>query len=116
MACARATEEDLTAIYKAIEHLEAEPDNYMWDVEFHDALAVASHNAMLAATMHLVNSMIADIRERFLGRPNYQQVTHQSHCAIYEAVKARDPVRARKEMESHLAIVEDFARKYPERN
>ena len=116
LACARATEEDLTAIYKAIEHLEAEPDNYMWDVEFHDALAVASHNAMLAATMHLVNSMIADIRERFLGRPNYQQVTHQSHCAIYEAVKARDPVRARKEMESHLAIVEDFARKYPERN
>ena len=116
LACTRATEDDFDAIYKAIEHLEAEPDNYMWDVEFHDALAVASHNAMLAATMHLVNSMIADIRERFLGRPNYQQLTHQSHCAIYEAVRARDPARARREMVSRLAIVEEFALKYPERN
>lgn len=116
LACARATEEDLTAIYKAIEHLEAEPDNYMCDVEFHDALAVASHNVMLAATMHLVNSMIADIRQRFLGRPNYQQLTHRSHCAIFEAVKDRDPVRARNEMVAHLSIVEDFSKKYPDRN
>lgn len=116
LACARATEEDLTAIYKAIEHLEAEPDNYMCDVEFHDALAVASHNVMLAATMHLVNSMIADIRQRFLGRPNYQQLTHRSHCAIFEAVKDRDPARARNEMVAHLSIVEDFSKKYPDRN
>lgn len=116
LACQRATEEDLAAIYLAIEHLEAEPNNYMNDVEFHDALAVASHNVMLAATMHLVNSMIADIRERFLDRPDYQRLTHASHCAIYEAVRDRDVVRAQREMELHLGIVEEFAKKYPERN
>ena len=116
LACQRATEEDLTAIHLAIEHLEKEPENYMNDVEFHDALAVASHNAMLAATLHLVNSMIADIRQRFLGRPDYQRLTHESHCAIYEAVRARDAALAQHEMEMHLRIVEDFSLKYPERN
>ena len=116
LACERATEEDLAAIHLAIEHLEKEPENYMNDVEFHDALAVASHNAMLAATLHLVNSMIADIRQRFLGRPDYQRLTHESHCAIYEAVRARDAALAQHEMELHLRIVEDFSLKYPERN
>ena len=113
LACARATEEDLTAIYKAIEHLEAEPDNYMWDVEFHDALAVASHNAMLAATMHLVNSMIADVRIRFFMLPDYIQKSQVSHRAIFEAVKARDEERAQREMNLHLDIVSEFAEKYP---
>ncbi len=116
LACERATGEDLAAIHLAIEHLEKEPENYMNDVEFHDALAVASHNAMLAATLHLVNSMIADIRQRFLGRPDYQRLTHESHCAIYEAVRARDAALAQHEMEMHLRIVEDFSLKYPERN
>ena len=116
LACERATGEDLAAIHLAIEHLEKEPENYMNDVEFHDALAVASHNAMLAATLHLVNSMIADIRQRFLGRPDYQRLTHESHCAIYEAVRVRDAALAQHEMEMHLRIVEDFSLKYPERN
>ena len=116
LACQRATEEDLAAIHLAIEHLEQEPDNYMNDVEFHDALAVASHNVMLAAPMHLVNSMIADIRERFLGRPDYQRLTHESHCSIYEAVRDRDVPRAQREMELHLRIVEEFSKKYPDRN
>ena len=46
LACQRATADDLSAIYEAIQHLEASPDDYMTDVEFHDALAVASHNVM----------------------------------------------------------------------
>ena len=116
LACERGTEEDFAALRQAIMHLEKEPDNYMHDVEFHDALAVASHNAMLAATMHFVNSMIADIRERFLGRPDYQRLTHESHCAIYEAVRARNVKQAQEEMEKHLRIVEDFFKKYPDKN
>ena len=116
LACQRATEEDLDAIYQAILHLEARPDDYMTDVEFHDALAVASHNAMLASTIHLVNSMIADVRRRFFGLQDYQQRTQDSHRAIYEAVKARDVEKARREMVLHLAIVEEFSGKYPERD
>ena len=116
LACERATEEDLAAIQEAVRMLAEAPDDYMNDVRFHDALAVASHNVMLAATIHLVNSMIAEIRIRFFGRPDYQQRTQESHNAIYEAVRDRDVARAQREMELHLKIVEDFSKKYPVQN
>lgn len=116
LACERATEEDMAALDEAIRNLDEDPANYMHDVEFHDALAVASHNAMLAATIHLVNSMIADVRRRFFGLQDYQQRTQDSHRAIYEAVKARDVEKARREMVLHLAIVEEFSGKYPKRD
>ena len=85
-------------------------------MEFHDALAVASHNAMLASTIHLVNNLIADVRIRFWDLPNYQEKTHASHVAIYEAVKAHDVKRAQLEMILHLGIIEEFSEKYPERS
>lgn len=116
LACERATEEDLAAIHEAVQMLEDTPDDYMNDVRFHDALAVASHNVMLAATIHLINSMIAEIRIRFLGHPDYQRRTQESHNAIYEAVRDRDVARAQREMELHLKIVEDFSKKYPVQN
>ena len=114
LASQRATEEDLEALWQAIEDLEANPEDYMNDVRFHDALAIASHNTMLAATVHLLNSMIADIRVRFTGWPEYLRRSQQTHRAIYAAVRDRDEERARREMEDHLKIVEDFTRQFSE--
>lgn len=116
LACQRATEEDMATIREAVRNLDAEPDNYMNDVAFHDALAEASHNVMLAATIHLVGSLLADVRRRFFGLPDYQQRTQDSHHAIYEAVKARNPELAKEEMTLHLGIVDEFLQKYPERD
>ena len=79
----------------------------------HAALAAASHNMMLAATMHLVNSMIADVRIRFFMLPDYIRKSQVSHRAIFEAVKERDEERAKREMSLHLDIVTEFAEKYP---
>lgn len=108
--------EDMTALDAAVKHLDQDPSNYMYDVEFHDALAVASHNAMLASTIHLVNNLIADVRIRFWDLPSYYEQTQQSHHAIYEAVKARNAAKARQEMIRHLNIVSEFARNYPARD
>lgn len=116
LACRRATDEDMRAIKKAVDDLESEPGNYMNDVAFHDAIAVASHNAMLASTIHLVNNLIADVRIRFWDLPDYQEITQRSHVAIYEALAARDAERARQMMIEHLGIVEEFSRKYPKRS
>jgi GntR family transcriptional repressor for pyruvate dehydrogenase complex len=113
LACQRATDKDLADIAAAVAGLEENSNDPMEDVYFHDALAVASHNMMLAATIHLVNSMIADVRDRFFQKPDYIRVSQESHRAIYEAVKVRDSARAAHEMDLHLDIVEEFARKYP---
>ena len=116
LACERATEEDMAALDVAVTHLDEDPSNYMYDVEFHDALAVASHNSMLASTIHLVNNLIADVRIRFWDLPSYHEQTQQSHHAIYEAVKDRDAARAQEEMIRHLNIVSEFAQNYPARD
>lgn len=116
LACERATEEDLIAIEKTLINMEKTPDDYMNDVAFHDAVAVASHNAMLAATIHLVSNLIADVRIRFWDLPYYQEKTLLSHRNIYEAIKARDVKRAQLEMILHLEIVREFSEKYPGRS
>ena len=116
LACERATEEDLIAIEKTLKAMEVSPDDYMNDVAFHDAVAVASHNSMLASTIHLVNNLIADVRIRFWDLPYYQERTLISHKNIYEAIKARDVRRAQLEMILHLEIVREFSEKYPGRS
>ena len=116
MACQRATKKDLAALEDCLERMKAHPEDPMTDVGFHDALALASHNAMLAAAIHLVNTMIAGIRDRFFEIPDYPPIAYASHVAIYEAVKAKDPERARVEMENHLQIVRKFSEEYPERD
>ncbi len=112
LACERATEEDLAAIAKALERMETDPYDLSADVDFHDALAVASHNTMLAGTIHLVNSMIADLRTRYIDLPDFVLVSLESHKAIYQAVKNRDAETARQEMKRHLEIVNDFRSNY----
>ena len=116
LACERATEEDLIAIEKTLISMEKNPSDYMNDVAFHDAVAVASHNAMLASTIHLVNNLIADVRIRFWDLPFYQDRTLKSHRDIFEAIKARDVRRAQLEMILHLEIVREFSEKYPGRS
>ena len=111
-ACERATEEDLAAIEATLVRMEADPDDYLADVDFHDALAVASHNTMLVGTIHLVNSMIADLHNRYFGLPNFAQAALESHKAIYAAVKAKDAETARLEMKMHLEIVSDFRERF----
>jgi len=116
LACSRATEQDLINMEKTIRRMEIYPDDYMNDVAFHDAIAVASHNSMLASTLHLINSYIADVRIRFWDLPTYQEKTLTSHRNIFEAIKARDPRRAQLEMILHLEIVREFSEKYPGRS
>ena len=112
LACQRATEEDLARLEAVVQRMERDPEDYMADVEFHDALAVASHNSMLAGTIHLVNSMIQDLNNRYSNRPEFLQMVHESHIALYEAVKAGDIAAAQAEMEHHLKIPAMFRAKY----
>ncbi len=112
LACERATEADLAAMAEALVRMEAHPEDPSADVDFHDALAVASHNTMLAGTIHLVNSMIADLRNRYMEMPDFARVALESHHAIYRAVKERNIPVAQAEMKHHLEIVDEFRATY----
>ena len=114
LACELATEADLAAISAAVEQLAQRPWDASADVAFHEALAAASHNEILYATMSLFISMIADFRNRFYSLPDYVAQAQESHQAIYEAVRDKDVPKAKYEMERHLRIAQAFIAQHPE--
>lgn len=107
-ACERATEEDINALRLCITRMEEYPGDPAPDVEFHLALAGASHNAMFSANIRLLNSMIYGLRYRFFSRKNYLKKTLDAHRAIFEAVVRRDGAAARKAMFDHLQMIEKY--------
>lgn len=109
LACERATMEDLLKIRHYVDKLEKDPWDALADCDFHTALAKSSHNALLAASIELVNSMIMDLRIRFFAIPDYHKKTLESHRAIYEAVRAQDKGLAEKEMLKHLVNIGNFS-------
>ncbi len=106
LACERATEEDLTVLRECVERMEQNPDDPASDIEFHLALAEASHNAMFAANIRLLNSMIYSLRYRFSARRNFLEKTMTAHRTIFEAVARRDKSAARTAMLNHLKTIE----------
>lgn len=88
----------MAALYDRIDTL----DLFEIDMNFHIAIARASNNPVLAE-MH--RSVLARLwRARFLSasRKRSRQRVLRQHGAIVAGLRARDPKKARKNLESHL--------------
>jgi DNA-binding GntR family transcriptional regulator len=77
------------------------------DVDFHLAIAEATHNTVMA---HIVNSLhgmfLAVLRVRFVVRnPARTQLLVTQHETILEAIRRRDRVGATKAMVAHLEFI-----------
>ncbi len=86
------------------------------DVEFHIAIAEATHNTVMA---HIVNSLRAMfqavLRVRFVTRdPGRTQLLVGQHERILEAIRRRDPAGATGAMVAHLEFIEGEIRRYAE--
>lgn len=86
-------------------------DEARLDAEFHLSIIEASHNVVM---LHMMRAMFDLLREGVFY--NRQQMFKQrttrdllldQHCAINDAVQARDPVAARAAIEAHLSYVEE---------
>lgn len=109
LAALRRTEEDLRAIQRAYDDMERSmdwgKDGVEHDIEFHRAIAGATGNGFMLATImfiaeHLKESIkltrtMSDIKE-------VNAVTLQEHRAILVAIGARDPAAAKLAMATHL--------------
>jgi GntR family transcriptional repressor for pyruvate dehydrogenase complex len=109
LACQHATEEDIEKIRDCIKQMEQDTNSVEADTGFHLALALASHSAIFATTLRLINSMIIDFRIRFFAKPDYHQITLTEHRAIFEAVLRRDKTAAKQAMKKHLENIMLFA-------
>ncbi|MDE3187020.1 MAG: FadR family transcriptional regulator [Acidobacteriota bacterium] len=83
------------------------PGEYLiHDVLFHRIIAQAAGNPILAAIMETVTSSMYDKRSKTVQRATDLRESAEMHRAIYRAIRARQPMEARKLMEQHLKMAQ----------
>jgi len=114
-AALRSTDEDrqlLAARFAAMvaaHTLEDPSEEAERDVDFHIAIAEASHNAVL---LHVMRGLFALLRKgvffnrtQLYVRPGARELLLKQHRAMYDAVMAGDPETARNAAHAHMAHV-----------
>jgi DNA-binding FadR family transcriptional regulator len=108
LAARRATDDDLQAMLGYLRMMDAELDDFatfaQHDIAFHDAILTATGNNLLGPLYKQLRPLIefgrrisAQVRKG--GRAESQR----GHRAVYEAILAQDPVKAREAMNDHLS-------------
>lgn len=80
------------------------------DVDFHAALARATHNELFSLLLDSVVDIMIKVRQMGFDVPGMPVRALKHHRAILEQVKAGDPQRARQAMREHLIESEETIR------
>ncbi len=108
LAAERATGDDLATMSEEVAGMFAslqEPQAFLvHDVRFHRAVALASHNPVLAALVEMVATMVYERRRLTVERARDLKESAEMHRRIYAAIRDHDPDRARQEMSEHLDL------------
>jgi len=104
-----ATEEDIVRLKRALdantEAMGNTPEFIRTDVAFHYELTVIARNPVFSAIHDILVQWLIDQRTTTIHMPGADSLSVRDHTAIYEAVAARDPMRAFHEMTSHLRLI-----------
>lgn len=107
LACERATDEDIAALYEICDRSSAalESDDYPLSLsaEWHSRFAFCTHNraiALLAESLH--DPMIRSLQEARSSVPAHGRLGVEEHRALVDALAARDAERATELMRVHL--------------
>lgn len=110
LAAKRATPEEIGQIWHALEAMEARvEDNQAFleaDLEFHLAVAKASHNELLEQFYHLSRKLLTEVIGEMLKLPDVKEESIPIQRAIAEAIEQGDPDRARRAAVDHMEHVE----------
>lgn len=119
-AALRASDTDRNVLHQRWEALEVSYENYDLaanadaDVEFHMAIADASHNVALALVMrglfNLLRTTIRDNLEKIYAEPGSIDLIRNQHRKVLDAVVSGQPEAAREASHTHLAFVQETMR------
>ncbi|WP_189522231.1 MULTISPECIES: FadR/GntR family transcriptional regulator [unclassified Mesorhizobium] len=106
-AAERATDEQLAVIEKACDAAERKIESgqqyFEENKRFHLAIAEASRNPVLVATLRQIIGGMREVRERTISLdPAVRDHDVEDHRAIFLAIRNRDAKAARRLMEKHL--------------
>lgn len=101
----------MQAILKRMEKVS--PPQAVWekaDLDFHSSIAAATHNVI---AMHVMEGLKDSFRtyfrvKKFTTKPERKDVLLRQHRDVFEAIKQKDPVQARKRITEHLDYVEQM--------
>jgi len=106
LAAERARGDELAVISEEVMEMFASVDDVhrflVHDIRFHRAVAAAARNPLLAAIMEMVADLFYDQRKRTVDRWREAPEAADQHRRIYQAIRAGDVERARREMDTHL--------------
>lgn len=93
--------EEVTGMFANI----SEPQTFLLhDVRFHRAVATAAGNPVLMALVDMISSLVYEQRRVTVERALDLKESAEMHRRIYQAIRDRDPERARLEMSRHLDL------------
>jgi len=96
-----ALAEEVAEIFAAVDR----PGEFLvHDVKFHRILSQASGNPILAALVETITSALYDRRHRTVEHFTDLHEFAEMHLKIYRAVRARNPIEARRLMEQHMRM------------
>ncbi len=110
LAAKNRTEEELEELIRATERVEAAfadtPKFLLENVDWHMAIAAASHNELLRGFMHSLAKMVHKVSaiDNFASDDVRKKVLY-AHRTILEAITAKDEKAAERRMARHLAAV-----------
>jgi GntR family transcriptional repressor for pyruvate dehydrogenase complex len=92
---------ELTGMFSSLD----QPEVFLLhDVRFHRSVAAASNNAVLAALVEMVSSLVWDRRRETINDADDLRESAQMHRGIFDAIRARQAARARTAMALHLRL------------
>ena len=116
-AALRSTPADKESILKCYEVLQGHHETkdikkeVYADVDFHLAIAAATHNVVL---LHMMRSLFSLLREHVLDNlkniyphSGYREKIHEQHKVLMDAILEGEPDKARQAAHLHLAYVEE---------
>ena len=75
------------------------------DLMFHYTLAMIVHNPVFTSLNHALNEWLAEQRSRSARAGATREGVYRQHEAIFQAIRAHDPIAAQAAMETHLTAV-----------
>jgi GntR family transcriptional repressor for pyruvate dehydrogenase complex len=107
LAAERAEPDELEAMERVLERFERTGDlieRGRCDIAFHALIARMSHNPVIETMFSSIASLTFELMLRSLSDPAVSREGLPYHREIADAIKARDPDRARAAIEGHLVI------------
>lgn len=110
IAAGRITDEDIAELERNLAQTKAQLDSgsfyYELDTYFHHRIAEIAGNSLICFVVDSLKNALVNIKLQLELGPRFSVNVYSCHQKIIEALRERDPEKARQEMLNHILTVE----------